>query len=195
MPAYDRETSLRLLEEYTDDNYHDIADQLSAAVALMDVVGEALKLARNSMTSDARDWGLSKRDAWLWAILVGWDSPDGECTLEKVAEPHGWSEMTIARLRRVALAIERVTAGGEMDGDGKIHTVHDPNDQLRRDAAELRRLSQIYLIEDGKVILRSTIPPKVVNTDVQPECLWSCGGWCARHMPADGGCRPVSRKP
>jgi hypothetical protein len=36
----------------------------------------------------------------------------------------------------------------------------DLNEQLRRDARELRSLADTYLIEEGRVILRATIPSK-----------------------------------
>lgn len=36
-------------------------------------------------------------------------------------------------------------------------------------------------------------PPGEIKTP--PECPWSAGGWCGRHLPKDGGCRPPERKP
>ena len=32
-----------------------------------------VKMARDAMVFDPRDWSVNRTDAWLWALLVGWD--------------------------------------------------------------------------------------------------------------------------
>lgn len=51
---------------------------------------------RDAMATDPRDWSVYKRDAWYYAIVCGWDD-----SLEEVAAQHGWTEGTIARVRRL----------------------------------------------------------------------------------------------
>lgn len=42
----------------------------------------------------ARDWSLYDRDAWMYAIIVGWGP-----ALSEVAAQHGWSPEDVTRLR------------------------------------------------------------------------------------------------
>lgn len=42
----------------------------------------------------SRDWGLLKRDAWLYGVVVGWDKED----LERLAKRFNWGENDLARL-------------------------------------------------------------------------------------------------
>lgn len=56
------------------------------------------------LTTNVRDWGLDKADAWIYAIIVGWDEP----ALREVAKHHKWSEATTERLRQLRRAyVER----------------------------------------------------------------------------------------
>ena len=48
------------------------------------------------MAFDARDWGQNKRDAWLYAVLIGWGD-----ALQEVAERHGWDAPTVTRIKRM----------------------------------------------------------------------------------------------
>ena len=59
-----------------------------------------------TMATDARDWSLGKRDAWLWGIVCGWDDEDSGDTeaMEEVAERQHWTPETVARLRRLRKA-------------------------------------------------------------------------------------------
>jgi hypothetical protein len=97
-------------------------------------VAEAIRQARRIMTCHSRDWSLDAADAWLYALIVGWDceiaehaggshdeidcgGPDG---LEDFAERFGWTEDGIAKLRAQRQAIaaldtptpEETTNGG-----------------------------------------------------------------------------------
>lgn len=97
-------------------------------------VAEAIRQARRIMTCHSRDWSLDAADAWLYALIVGWDceiaehaggdhneidcgGPDG---LEDFAERFGWTEDGIAKLRAQRQAIaaldtptpEETTDGG-----------------------------------------------------------------------------------
>lgn len=43
-----------------------------------------------------RDWSEHHRDAWIYGVIVGWDT-----ALEDVAHKHGWTPETVARLQRL----------------------------------------------------------------------------------------------
>lgn len=69
------------------------------------------------ISTNSRDWGESRVDAWLWAVLVGWDCEQDEhddtCThgaLEEVAQRYGWDEETVAKARRYRVAVRAVGA-------------------------------------------------------------------------------------
>lgn len=97
-------------------------------------VAEAIRVASRIMTTSSRDWSLHAGDAWLWALLVGWDCEiaehaDGshdeiDCggpdRLEDFAERFGWTEGGIAKLRaqrRVLAALDHPTdTTGDTDG-------------------------------------------------------------------------------
>lgn len=82
-------------------------------------VAEAIRQASRIMTCHSRDWSLDAADAWLYALLVGWDCEiaehaDGshdpiDCGgpnhLENFAERFGWTEGGIAKLRAQRQAI------------------------------------------------------------------------------------------
>ena len=55
--------------------------------------GESLRVA---LATDARDWSLDRRDAWLWGIINGWPDCDA---MREVAKRHGWDHVTVERLR------------------------------------------------------------------------------------------------
>jgi hypothetical protein len=74
-------------------------------------------LARLIATS-SRDWGEYRVDAWLWAVLVGWDCEDDHehddlcengAAMREMAERHGWDDATVSKARRYRNAIRAVT--------------------------------------------------------------------------------------
>lgn len=84
-------------------------------------------LARLLFTS-SRDWGTYRVDAWLWAVLAGWDCEtdhehnslcDHGGSMAETAERHGWDEQTVAKARRYRAAVRALgpdsgtPAGGE----------------------------------------------------------------------------------
>lgn len=81
---------------------------------MTDDLADALAAAGRMMTSDARDWSLSRSDVWLYGLLVGWECEDqhehdcvcgGSSALDEVAAKHGWAASDVARLRRGRSAI------------------------------------------------------------------------------------------
>lgn len=69
-----------------------------------------LAAVRHMMATSSRDWSLFKGDAWLYAILVGWnDDPDEPAlpvsALANIAIRHGWSLGDMAALEAMHAAI------------------------------------------------------------------------------------------
>ncbi|MGA4900302.1 hypothetical protein ACPCAJ_21210 [Streptomyces griseoincarnatus] len=70
------------------------------------------------IATSSRDWGTYRVDAWLWAVLCGWDCEDATHTdtcvhgaLEEQAARHGWDADTVAKARRYRAAVRAVTEG------------------------------------------------------------------------------------
>lgn len=69
------------------------------------------------LATSSRDWQPYRVDAWLWAVLCGWDCEQDEhdetCThgaLEETAALHGWDDATVAKARRYRAAVRAVAA-------------------------------------------------------------------------------------
>jgi hypothetical protein len=76
----------------------------------------ALDGLHHLIATSSRDWGRYRADAWLWAVLCGWDCEQDEhdetCThgaLEELAQLHGWDGETVAKARRYRAAVRAVT--------------------------------------------------------------------------------------
>ncbi|MGA4896717.1 hypothetical protein ACPCAJ_01960 [Streptomyces griseoincarnatus] len=68
------------------------------------------------IATSSRDWGQYRVDAWIWAVLCGWDCEDATHTdtcvhgaLEEQAARHGWDADTVAKARRYRAAVRAVT--------------------------------------------------------------------------------------
>lgn len=109
-------------------------------------LADALKGLRDVIVNDSRVWADHKRDAWIYAVLVGWGCEDdhehdwicgGDDALVEVAEKHGWNGRDILRLRhhRAALRTLEQSAGATQTADeparndpgSSAGTEHDQN--------------------------------------------------------------------
>ncbi|MEU2143593.1 hypothetical protein ABZ741_04680 [Streptomyces globisporus] len=77
-----------------------------------DTLAAALDGLGRLIATSSRDWGTYRVDAWIWAVLVGWDCEqavhDETCThgaLEETAAMHGWDDATVAKARRYRAAV------------------------------------------------------------------------------------------
>jgi hypothetical protein len=68
------------------------------------------------IATSSRDWQTYRVDAWLWAVLCGWDCEQTEhdetCThgaLEETAAMHGWDDDTVAKARRYRATVRVIT--------------------------------------------------------------------------------------
>lgn len=69
------------------------------------------------IATSSRDWQTYRVDAWIWAVLCGWDCEQAEhdetCThgaLAETAAMHGWDDATVAKARRYRAAVRAVIA-------------------------------------------------------------------------------------
>jgi hypothetical protein len=96
-------------------------DALKAAI---EGTAEAIHVAHRIMACSSRDWSLHADDAWLYALIVGWDCElpehasgdhdpidcSGPNHLESFAERFGWTEGGIAKLRKQRRALAALDA-------------------------------------------------------------------------------------
>ncbi|WP_097865874.1 hypothetical protein [Streptomyces sp. rh34] len=72
------------------------------------------------LATSSRDWGEYRVDAWLWAVLLGWDCKedvhDETCVhgaMEEMQQRHGWDDAAVAKARRYRAAVRAVEAFAE----------------------------------------------------------------------------------
>jgi hypothetical protein len=55
----------------------------------------------DTLAFSSNDWGSAADFAWLYGIVLGWDSddPTEESAMPSLAEKHEWSDQRVARLR------------------------------------------------------------------------------------------------
>lgn len=91
------------------------------AAADLNRLRDALNSVHRTMVHDSRDWALDRRDAWLYAILIGWTCEEGhahddDCMgdgpLTETAARHRWDADTVARLRAYRAAIAALGIDG-----------------------------------------------------------------------------------
>ena len=94
------ETPEQMLDAY------DAARAAEQTVDDRQTLAAALSGLETLIATSSRDWGTYRVDAWIWAVLVGWDCE----ALEEVAAAHGWTDDTVAKARRYHDAVRRLTA-------------------------------------------------------------------------------------
>lgn len=72
-----------------------------------------IQAMRDVMALGHRDWGFHESEAWLYGIVVGWGD-----ALPAVAERHGWTPTTCARLvaLRASVAVTHLRVEAPADG-------------------------------------------------------------------------------
>lgn len=59
-------------------------------------IENALKSIECTIAFDVKDWSTSRRDAWIYAIVFGFDEGS-----EHVAQMHGWDDKDLERAKRL----------------------------------------------------------------------------------------------
>jgi hypothetical protein len=154
---------------------------------------DALNSVHRTMVHDPRDWGLDRRDAWLYALLVGWGH-----TLDEIAARHRWAPEDVERLRTFRAAI-----AGIYSLDEPTTVTPEPTD-LRSPGRVLAALSEsVRIVQDFTAAMQKltadlhghrfavTVTPGVVQTPwgVIVPTPATCGPACSEAHTYDGCCQ------
>ncbi|MFF7553608.1 hypothetical protein ACFZA9_12060 [Streptomyces olivaceus] len=158
-----RQLARATFQPYYRSAYATLADDISrmadetqpAETAAVDLptLAAALDGLHTLIATSSRDWGTYRVDAWIWAVLCGWDCEktehDGTCThgaLEETAAMHGWDEATVAKARRYRAAVRALTEPAAethacdscegVDPDTCFNNPHRPPEQCPRSEAD-----------------------------------------------------------
>jgi hypothetical protein len=112
------EETLRELYEALEDTEHQRVETRETAHAMFKAwewhrntlggVSRALNAVRNYMrvaVGDTRDWTADRHDAYLWAVLIGWDDD----TLHEIAAKHRWNEHRVKYVREMRTLLAPIT--------------------------------------------------------------------------------------
>lgn len=112
-------------------NRSELADQLSSANEAEDELEAELGRVRAELATTAaifeffgrvlatssRDWTTHPVDAWLWAVICGWDCEQPEhddvCVhgaMEEMVQLHGWDDETVTKARCYREAVRSILA-------------------------------------------------------------------------------------
>ncbi|MFE1451962.1 hypothetical protein [Streptomyces olivaceoviridis] len=101
------EATLTELYDLLDDTEHDREETREAAQAMYKAwdwhrhtlggVARAVNSVCNMMRVSSRDWAADRGDAYLWAVLIGWDDE----ALAEVAAKHRWNEHRVKYVREM----------------------------------------------------------------------------------------------
>ncbi|MET9190705.1 hypothetical protein ABZX63_36385 [Streptomyces tendae] len=132
-----RDEAQALIDRHRDEVLHRaelrrVADETAATETQpvdLPALAAALDGFATLLATSSRDWGVYRVDAWLYAVICGWDCEqtehDATCThgaLEEMAELHGWDDATVAKARRYRAAVRTLiethqpAAGARQDG-------------------------------------------------------------------------------
>ena len=85
-------------------------------------VHNTLLVLRARIATSPRDWAQSSDDAWMYAVLYGWDceqqhehTTDCRNQLVEVAAKHGWHAGRVERIRKHRAAFAQIGPNGETD--------------------------------------------------------------------------------
>lgn len=88
------------------------AERAEAALAR---VREAVESLRNVITTSSLDWGSASDIAWIYGIVVGWDTDprddDGLDAMRELTVRFSWTTETVERLRRLSDGLRTAMKG------------------------------------------------------------------------------------
>lgn len=119
-PAETRDEEIALLQltlNAVEEGRRELRSNLARIRARMWTLTAMLDELHTLLATSSRDWQTYRVDAWLWAVLVGWDCEqpvhDETCThgaMEEMQQRHGWDDDTVAKARRYRAAVHTLTA-------------------------------------------------------------------------------------
>lgn len=109
------EATLNELYDLLEDTEHDRAETREAAQAMykgwdwhrntLGGAARAVTAVRNHMRTSSRDWAADRGDAYLWAVLIGWDDE----ALQEIAVKHRWNEHRVKYVREMRALLAPIT--------------------------------------------------------------------------------------
>ncbi|MYR75102.1 MULTISPECIES: hypothetical protein [unclassified Streptomyces] len=106
-----------------DDDPDMLRERLAAAEETLQTLAPMFEGLVRLLSTSSRDWGEYRVDAWLWAVLCGWDceqeTHDETCVhgaLEEMQRLHGWDDAAVAKARRYRAAVRAVETLNEDAG-------------------------------------------------------------------------------
>lgn len=109
------EDTLRELYEALEDTEYDRRETREAGQAMykswdwhrnvLAGVSRAVVAVGNQMRVNSRDWAADRGDAYLWAVLIGWDDE----ALQEVAAKHRWNEHRVKYVREMRALLAPIT--------------------------------------------------------------------------------------
>jgi hypothetical protein len=97
--------------------YAQRAEELEDALIRIRPLASMFDGLHTLLVTSSRDWGQYRVDAWLWAVLVGWDCEEqhehnGHCNngaaMQEMADRHGWDDVAVDKARRYRDAVRAV---------------------------------------------------------------------------------------
>jgi hypothetical protein len=92
-----------------------IVPELEKAEANLTAIAAIFEGFGNLLATSSRDWAPYRVDAWLWAVVLGWDCEETEhddtCVhgvLEEIAKDHDWSDEAVAKARSYRATVRAV---------------------------------------------------------------------------------------
>jgi hypothetical protein len=116
--ARDEETALlRLTVDAAEEGRRELRSENARLRAQLWTLAAMLEGLGRLLATSSRDWGTYRVDAWLWAVLVGWDCEEAEhddtCVhgaMEEMQQRHGWDDAAVAKARRYRALVRVITA-------------------------------------------------------------------------------------
>lgn len=130
---------LRLTVDAIEEGRRELRSENARLRAQLWTLAAALDGLHTLIATSSRDWGPYRVDAWLWAVLVGWDCEEAHehdelcedgAAMREMADRHGWDEATVAKARRYRAAVRTLTGtaaapvAGQPPADTGEETVH-----------------------------------------------------------------------
>jgi hypothetical protein len=96
------------------DRWKKRAEELEDALTRIRALAPMLDGLDTLLATSSRDWGEYRVDAWLWAVLVGWDCEDDHehdetcdngAAMQEMADRHKWDDAAVDKARRYREAV------------------------------------------------------------------------------------------
>lgn len=119
---------LRLTVGAVEEGRRELRSENARLRAQLWTLAAALDGLHTLIATSSRDWGTYRVDAWLWAVLVGWDCEEAHehdelcedgAAMAEMQERHGWSDEAVAKARRYRAAVHALTAPAVVAEPGK----------------------------------------------------------------------------